>query len=179
MGAILAMLGNGERSSPVLRGNFVLTRMMGMASPPPPPNVPDLEVQTKGNIKEKLLAHQAKPQCASCHKRIDPAGFGLEAFDQSGQWLGINKTNREIVKGKLPALGEYKDFFEQKKMILKNKDNFARAFIENLASYAFAREVGFSDAALIDRLLSKAKSNNYKLRDLICEIVLSNEFKMK
>ena len=63
-----------------------------------------------------------------------------------------------------------KDILKEKlKMILKNKDNFARAFIENLASYAFAREVGFSDAALIDRLLSKAKSNNYKLRDLICD----------
>ena len=179
MGAILAMNGNGERSSPVLRGNFVLTRMMGMASPPPPPNVPDLEVQTKGNIKEKLLAHQAKPQCASCHKRIDPAGFGLESFDQSGQWLGVNKENKNIVEGKLPSLGQYKNFFEQRQLLLKNKDNFAKAFIENLASYAFARKVGFSDASLIDKLTSKAKSKGYKLQDIICEIVLSDEFRLK
>ena len=179
MGAILAMNGNGDRSSPVLRGNFVLTRMMGMASPPPPPNVPDLEVQTKGNIKQRLADHQAKPQCASCHKRIDPAGFGLESFDQSGQWIGINKENKTIVVGKLPSLGQYKNFFDQRQLLLKNKDNFAKGFIENLASYAFARKVGFSDATLIDKLSSEAKSNDYKLRDIICAIVSSDEFRLK
>jgi hypothetical protein len=179
MGAILAMLGNGDRSSPVLRGNFVLTKIMGLHSPEPPPNVPDLEVQTHGNIKEKLLAHQSKPQCASCHKTIDPAGFGLESFDQSGQWVGINRQNNTVVKGKLPGLGEYKNYFEQRNLLLKNKDNFAKAFIENLSSYAFARKVGFADSALISRLSAKAKKNNYLLRDIVCDIVLSNEFKMK
>ena len=179
MGAILAMLGNGDRSSPVLRGNFVLTKMMGMASPPPPPNVPDLEIQTKGNIKDKLKAHQEKPQCASCHNIIDPAGFGLESFDQSGQWLGINKANKNVVEGKLPSLGPYKNYFEQRKLLLNNKDNFAKAFIKQLCSYAFARKVGFADGALLDRLSARAKSNDYKLRDIICDIVLSNEFMMK
>jgi hypothetical protein len=179
MGAILAMLGNGDRSSPVLRGNFVLTKMMGMASPPPPPNVPDLEIQTQGNIKDKLKEHQEKPQCASCHNIIDPAGFGLESFDQSGQWLGINKQNQNVVEGKLPSLGSYKNYFEQRKLLLNNKDNFAKAFIEQLCSYAFARKVGFADGALVDQLSAKAKSNDYKLRDIISDIVLSNEFIMK
>jgi hypothetical protein len=179
MGAILTMLGNGEESSPVKRGNFVLTRMMGMVSPPPPPNVPDLEDEVKGNIREKLLIHQKKPQCASCHKRLDPAGFGLEIFDQSGQVRPLNATLQKIIPGKLPSLGQYNNFLEERQLLLKNKDNFAKAFIEHLCSYAFARKVGFSDAAMIDQILTKTESNGYKLADIVCEIVLADEFRLK
>ena len=179
MGAILAMLGNGKDSSPVLRGNFVLSRMMGMVSPPPPPNVPDLEIQVEGDIKERLLAHQAKPQCASCHNRIDPAGFGLEIFDQSGQLRPLDDTLQKILPGKLPSLGQYESFLEQRHLLLKNKDNFAKAFVEHLCSYAFARRMGFSDAAMIDQILSKTEKDGYRLRDILCEIVLSDDFRLK
>jgi hypothetical protein len=178
MGAVLAMLGNGKESSPVLRGNFVLSRMMGMVSPPPPPNVPDLEVQVKGDIKERLLAHQSKPQCASCHRRIDPAGFGLEIFDQSGQLRPVNDSLQKILPGKLPSLGHYENFLEQRQLLLKNKDNFSKAFIEHLCSYAFARRIGFSDAVMIDQILSKTENGGYRLRDILCEIVLSDEFRL-
>ena len=179
MGAILAMLGNGKDSSPVLRGNFVLTRMMGMTSPPPPPNVPDLEIQVEGDIKDRLLAHQAKPQCASCHNRIDPAGFGLEIFDQSGQLRPLNDALLKILPGKLPSLGQYESFLEQRRLLLENKDNFAKAFVEQLCSYAFARRMGFSDAAMIEQILSKTQKDGYRLRDILCEIVLSDDFRLK
>jgi hypothetical protein len=179
MGAILAMLGNGKDSSPVLRGKFVLSRMMGMVSPPPPPNVPDLDIQVEGNVRERLLAHQAKPQCASCHNRIDPAGFGLEIFDQAGQLRRVDDALKKILPGKLPSLGQYESFLEQRQLLLKNKDNFAKAFVEHLASYAFARKIGFSDAVLIDRILSKTNKDGYKLRDILREIVLSDDFRVK
>ena len=173
------MLGNGKDSSPVLRGNFVLTRMMGMTSPPPPPNVPDLEIQVEGDIKDRLLAHQAKPQCASCHNRIDPAGFGLEIFDQSGQLRPLNDALLKILPGKLPSLGQYESFLEQRRLLLENKDNFAQAFVEQLCSYAFARRMGFSDAAMIDQILSKTQKDGYRLRDILSEIVLSDDFRLK
>ena len=179
MGAILAKLGNGKDSSPVLRGKFVLSRMMGMVSPPPPPNVPDLDIQVEGNIRERLLAHQAKPQCASCHNRIDPAGFGLEIFDQSGQLRPVDEALQSMLPGKLPALGQYETFLEQRQLLLKNKENFAKAFIEDLSSYAFARRIGFSDAVMIDHILSETEDRGYRLRDILCEIVLSDEFRSK
>ena len=179
MGAILTMLGNGKVSSPVLRGNFVLSRMMGMVAPPPPPNVPDLEIQVEGDIKERLLAHQAKPQCASCHNRIDPAGFGMEVFDQSGQLRPVDDALLKILPGKLPSLGQYESFWELRELLLKNKDNFAKAFLEHLCSYAFARRMGFSDAAMVDQILSKTQKDGYRLRDILCEIVLSDDFRLK
>jgi hypothetical protein len=179
MGAILAKLGNGKESSPVLRGKFVLTRMMGMVSPPPPPNVPDIDEQVEGNIRERLLAHQAKPQCASCHNRIDPAGFGLEIFDQSGQLRPVDDDLQKILPGKLPSLGHYDTFLEQRQLLLKNKENFAKAFIEHLCSYAFARRIEFSDGVVIDQILARTQESGYRLRDILCEIVLRDEFRSK
>ena len=187
-GAILVMTGNGTRTSPVMRGAFVMSKILGMPSPEPPPNVPQLESdKTKGlSIREALKVHQEQPQCSSCHKRIDPLGFGLENFDAAGVWHeNINtskKKNRSQpfdTAGKLPNGKKYNDIHDMKKLLLEHKDSFAKSLIESLLEYALGREIGFADAKLIDELLEKTKTNGYRLGDLIADIVAAPEFRQK
>ena len=188
--AILVMTGNGERTSPVLRGAFIMDKILGMPSPEPPPNVPQLEGdQFKGlSMRAALKLHTEKPQCSSCHKRIDPLGFGLENFDAAGLWRDPKPTPTQIKRkinvaidndGQLPNGEKFTDIFELKKILMKYNHKFARSFTEELLSYALGREVGFADAKLVDELLGKTKSNKYPLGDLITEIVLSKEFSQK
>ena len=185
-GSILIMTGNGIRTSPVMRGAFVLSKILGMPSPEPPPNVPQLEsAKTKGlSIREALKVHQEQPQCSSCHKRIDPLGFGMENFDAAGVWhdkmeLGRKKTAPFDTKGKLPNGKTYNNIHDMKTLLMEHKDNFTKSLTEALMSYAFGRQVGFADAKLIDELLEKSKTNGYRLGDLIAEIVVSAEFRQK
>lgn len=185
-GAVLVMTGNGIRTSPVLRGAFVMSKILGMPSPEPPPNVPQLESdKTKGlSIRDALKVHQEQPQCSSCHKRIDPLGFGLENFDAAGAWhdkkfIGKKKTIPFDTKGKLPNGKTYMNVHDMKKLLMDHKDNFTKSLIESLMGYAYGREIGFADAKLIDELLEKTKANGYRLGDLIVDIVSTPEFRQK
>ena len=185
-GSILIMTGNGIRTSPVLRGAFVLSKILGMPSPEPPPNVPQLESdKTKGmSIRDALKVHQEQPQCSSCHKRIDPLGFGLENFDAAGIWhdkrqLGKRKTAPFDTEGKLPNGKKYSNVHDMKMLLMEHKDNFTKSLIESIMGYAYGREVGFADAKLIDELLEKTKANDYRLGDLIVDIVSTPEFRQK
>ena len=176
--ATLIMTGNGVRSSPVMRGEFVIAKMLGMSSPEPPPNVPQLKTGRKStSVRKALDAHKAQAQCSACHKRIDPAGFGLEVFDASG----ILRSHKEKIDtiGQLPGSAKYKDFFEMKKLLLKRKDSFAKSFIEKLMSYAYGRTIGFADAKTVDSITAKSKLQNYKLAEIITRIAYSKEFRMK
>jgi hypothetical protein len=176
--ATLIMTGNGVRSSPVMRGEFVIAKMLGMHSPEPPPNVPQLKTGRKStSVRKALDAHKAQAQCSACHKRIDPAGYGLEVFDASGI-LRSHKENIDTI-GQLPDSAKYKDLFEMKQLLLKRKDSFAKSFIENLMSYAYGRTIGFADAKTVDSIAKNSKRKNYKLAEIIARIVYSKEFRMK
>lgn len=182
--SLLVMTGNGERTSPVMRGAFILSKMLGMPSPEPPPNVPQLENEkTKGlSVKEALLVHQEQPQCSSCHKRIDPAGFGLENFDAAGLLRSSKKgkkSSESETAGKLPGGHSFANYKEMKELLMKRKDKFTESLTEALMGYAFGREIGFSDAKLVDQLVSKTVNDNYKLGNLITNIILSPEFRQK
>ncbi len=200
--AILVMTANGDRTSPVRRGAFVLDKLLGTPSPEPPPNVGQIDSNADGlSLRKALEIHQHKPQCGSCHRRIDPIGFGLENFDASGAWRDFidnssNETkdngkpdnsgkhkNRTAEKvdsaGRLPS-GESFDGLEELKLsLMKHRERFATTFIQSLMSYAYGREVGFSDAQRVDELQAKTKRNGYRLGDLIAEIVLTPEFQQK
>lgn len=206
--AILIMTANGDRTSPVRRGVFIMDKLLGMPSPEPPPNVPQIESNADGlSLKNALRLHQQKPQCSSCHRRIDPIGFGLENFDASGAWRDfIDNSNSEIVDtgqkknkdkskdrkkgkdkhgetvdsaGRLPSGETFNGVDELKTLLMTHKDRFSKSFIEALASYAYGREVGFSDAQRVDELHASTKRNGYRLGDLITEIVLTPEFRQK
>jgi hypothetical protein len=178
--AILAMTGNGKRSSPVLRGAWIMDKILGHPAPPPPPNVPELEEQKKGSIKVMLEAHQRQPQCASCHSNIDPTGFAMESFDHKGHWLGTSARQlKPLLTGQLPDGTKYTNFHDYKKLLLERRDGFARSFVEHLSSYALGRQAGFGDAAEMEAILAKSGGRDARLRDLITAIVQSDAFLAK
>jgi len=198
MAAINVMGGNGEYTSPVERGAWVLRKMLNESPPPAPANVPAI-ARLAGKpltTRERLMAHQELAQCASCHRKIDPIGFGLENFDAAGQWRTqdsyqvINsdgKPDRNIPKktwtidpaGALHKGPAFKNYFELRDIIAAKSDAFARGFSMALFEYALGRPVGFHDESLIDDMLRQAKTKDLAMREFIQTLILSKEFRTK
>jgi hypothetical protein len=190
MAAILAMGSNGQYTSPVERGAWVLRKLLHDPPPPAPPNVPQLS-RLDGkmlDVRQRLDAHQEQPQCANCHRKIDPIGFGLENFDAAGLWrtedtyLGQGKAKKTwpvkpadaFFKG--PA---FKDFFELRDIIASKSDAFARGFTESLIEYALGRQFGFTDEDLAESILKQARDKDYSLPEFIHALAASDAFHMK
>lgn len=190
MSAVLAMGSNGERTSPVERGAWVLRKLLHEPPPPAPPNVPQLSRLADKPLspREKLRAHQEEPQCASCHRKIDPVGFGLENFDAIGRWRET-ETYAKGAGGRKPwpiepggALHRgpaFRDFFELREVISGRADAFAAGFSEALVEYALGRPHGFADETLRSDLVSRARSKDYALREFIYTLVTSPAFHQK
>jgi len=191
------MGGNGERTSPVERGAWVLRKLMNDPPPPAPANVPQL-ARLAGKVlttRERLQAHQEDAQCASCHRKIDPIGFGLENFDAVGQWRTEDSYQVMDEKGKpvpnakktwtieagaaLHKGAAFKDYFELRDIIASKSDAFARGFIQTIIEYALGRPLGFRDEPLIADMLVAAKKRNLGLREFIQALVSSKEFHTK
>jgi hypothetical protein len=190
MSAILAMGSNGEVTSPVERGAWVLRKLMHDPPPPAPKGVPQLSrLESKLlTARERILAHQEQPQCAQCHRKIDPIGFGLENFDAVGTWRtkdgyekkGVGKKEWEIdpsgVFHRGPAFG---NFAELRDRIAERKEPFARGFAEALVEYALGRGVGFSDEELLDSIVQSAAKEQYAIRAFVQAMVQSRAFQTK
>ena len=127
MAAVLAVSSHPHRTSPVLRGKWLLDAMLGTPPPPPPPNVPALE-ETKGEavhtLREKLAQHRANPACASCHSRIDPLGFALENYDVIGRWRTEEGGKPIDAKGELPDGKTFEGPAELKAVLMEKKGLF-------------------------------------------------------
>ncbi|MDA7891772.1 DUF1592 domain-containing protein [Akkermansiaceae bacterium] len=183
--AFLVTGSNGERSSPVIRGALVMEKILHDAPAPPPPNVPELDEASDKPMtnREMVLLHQDRATCASCHKKMDVIGFGLENFDPTGRWRVTEKVGRKQVPiqpgGTLPGGGEFKDVTELKKLLLLHQDKLAHELTESILAYALGRTVEFSDDDDVEEILSKLKPQNYPLRTLIREVALSPLFKKK
>ncbi len=197
MAAINFMGGNGEQTSPVERGVWVLRKLLNDPPPPAPANVPQIE-RLAGKVlttNERLLAHQEDPQCASCHRKIDPIGFGLENFDPVGQWRtedtyqvrdengqpvdGASKTWTIEASATLHAGPTYASYFELRDYIASKSDDFAVGFSSALIEYALGRPVGFSDEPLIDGMVQSAKKKSFSTREFIHALIASPTFKSK
>jgi hypothetical protein len=190
MAAILAMGSNGERTSPVERGAWVLRKLLHAPPPPAPPNVPQLS-RLEGKListRERLQAHQEEPQCAQCHRKIDPIGFGLENFNAAGKWRveetyekrGVGKKTWAIEPaGALHNGPSFADFFELRDRIAAEGDAFARGFTEALIEYALGRPFGFTDEALAQEIVAKAKARNYEIREFVSALVTNPRFFLK
>ena len=185
MAAILAMGSDGKHTSPVERGAWVLRKVLNQPPPPAPANVPQLNrlEGKKLTVRQMLKAHQEEPQCAHCHTKIDPIGFGLENFDPVGKWRTTDKLNNVKAKvdpsGKLFKGPSFNTYLELRDIFLSRADGFNRGLIKNLLGYSLGRSIGFSDQNLIDDLQAKMKKDNNSLRALIHEIVKSEVFKTK
>jgi hypothetical protein len=197
MAAVQFMGSNGERTSPVERGAWVLRKLLNDPPPPAPANIPQL-ARLAGKVlstHERLVAHQEDPQCASCHRRIDPIGFGLENFDAVGQWRTEDSYQVMDEKGKpvpnskktwnIEAAAAFhkgpffKDYFELRDIIASRSDAFARGFSQALLEYSLGRPAGFRDETLISDMVAAAKKHNLGVQNFVTALVASTEFRTK
>jgi hypothetical protein len=190
MAAIMAMGSNGERSSPVERGAWVLRKLLHEPPTPAPPNVPQLSRLGDKALspRDRVLAHQEEPQCRQCHRKIDPIGFGLENFDATGQWRTTelyNKAGGGRKEWPIDASGTlhngpgFKDYLELRDRIADRPDSFARGFMEALIEYGLGRPYGFVDSEMADAVIRRAKAKDYAVREFIHGLVSSKQFQSK
>ena len=182
MSATLASTSFPNRTSPVIRGVWVLEQILGERVPPPPPDIPELEEQPRNEVegltlRQRTELHQSEATCRNCHKVLDPIGFGLENFDAIGRWREKNDEGLAIDSaGKLPSGESFSSPAELKGLLAKREADIARNLAERLMSYALGRQLEGYDDVVIDQLMVKIAKNQYLVRDIITEVVTSYLF---
>lgn len=198
--AILKTTANGTVTSPVTRGNFVLTNLLGTPPSPPPPGVGSIEPDTRGKttIREVLVAHRDNESCQACHRKIDPPGFALESFDPIGR-LRTNYRSSGPGEGFFAKLSpatyhdgpsvdpsgetadgrKFKDIVEFKRILMDRKEQIARNFVSQLIVYSTGGEIEFADREVVEAILKQTEADNYPVRDLIHAVVQSRLFRHK
>ncbi len=181
-GSILAVTSYATRTSPVIRGVWVLSNIVGAPPPPPIPNVPALDGNVPANlpVRERMAAHRSNPVCANCHRTIDPVGFALENFDAVGRWREQEGDSGPIdVAGALPGLGEVKGIAGLEEGLLRRPELFAGTLTEKLLTFALGRGVEYYDAPAVRKILREAQPGGYRFSSLILGIVKSAPFQMR
>jgi cytochrome c553 len=177
-GAFLTASANGVDTSPVVRGIYVLEKLLGYTPPPPPDDVPDIEPDIRGakTVREQLEKHRSIATCAACHRKIDPLGFALENFDPVGGWRDEYETKIDIdATGKLPNGDTFSTFPEFRKLMVDRTEQFNRCLTEKLMTYALGRELEIGDRPATDKILVELGDTG-GLRDLIRLIATSEPF---
>jgi hypothetical protein len=201
--SVLKVTANGTTTSPVLRGKWIMERILGFEIPPPPA-VPAVEPDIRGavTIRQQLDKHRADPSCATCHSRIDPAGFALESFDVMGGWRdryrgvdesvpaekGLGKNGQPFAfhyalpvdsAGVLPDGRQFSGIRKLKQLLLADERPIAANLVRQLTVYATGAPVRFSDRAEVDRMLLAANADHYGLRGIVQQVVQSDLFRSK
>jgi hypothetical protein len=196
MAAIHAMGSDGVASSPVERGAWVLRHLLHDPPPPAPPNVPQLSrlADKPLSTREKLAAHQEEPQCASCHRKIDPIGFGLENFNAAGKWRAeerqytMNRKGKAVpsktatpidTSGQFHNGPEFANYNELRNLIANREGDFAQGFSEHLIEYALGRPFGFTDVDLANEIVTASKNRQFAVSEFIHALVRSKPFRSK
>jgi hypothetical protein len=198
--SVLKVTANGTTTSPVKRGAWIMTRILGKPPTPPPPGTGAVEPDIRGatTIREQLAKHRSQESCNVCHRQIDPAGFALESFDVMGGWRDRYRSvgGPEKVKGighngnyfhfslgpkvdssgELPDGRKFADVRQLKQCLASDPDQLARNLAQQLTIYATGAPIGFSDRAVIEKILAENRKNHYGVRDLVHEIVQSELF---
>jgi hypothetical protein len=190
--AVLAMGSDGERTSPVERGVWVLRKLLNDPPPPAPANVPQLSRLAEEQLpaRELQIAHMEEPQCAQCHREIDPIGYAFQNFDAAGKWRqqerisAVKKGQKDVwanidPSGSLPDGTPFHDYFELRDRLSERSDALARGLTEALIAYGLGRPYGFTDYDLAEAILEEAKSQDYQSRSFIHAIVQSEPFSQK
>jgi hypothetical protein len=182
-GSVLTVTSYATRTSPVLRGKWVLENLLGAPPPPPPPDVPDLEdaESTEGlSIRERMVKHRANAGCASCHARMDPYGFALENFDAIGRWRAREADGKAIdASAALPDGTSFDGPSELRATILRRPDEFVKTFTRKLLTYAVGRGLEASDEPIVRRIVSQAARDGYRFSSIVAGIATSEPFRMK
>ncbi len=180
MSAVLAVSSYPYRTSPVLRGRFVLDALLGTPPLPPPPNVPALEEHADSapkTMRERLARHRADPACAGCHSRIDPLGFALENYDALGQWRTEEAGKPLDNTGELPDGTKFEGPEQLKTVLLARQDQFVRNVTARMLGFALGRGLTPSDSCAVDQIAAQVKDNGYRSQKLIEGIVTNPVFK--
>jgi mono/diheme cytochrome c family protein len=182
-GSILTVTSHANRTSPVVRGKWILENVLGTPAPPPPPNVPPLEEKpTKGKVltvRERMAQHRANPTCASCHKLIDPLGFALENFDAVGRWRTLESGTPIDSTGTLPDGVAFESLVEFRELLLGRSDLFVTTMTEKLLIYALGRGLEYYDAPTVRAITRAAARDDYRFSALILGVVNSTPFQMR
>lgn len=182
MPGVLAVTSFPERTSAVKRGVWVLEQVLGQHVPPAPANVPALDKQDQQKVanltlRQRTELHRKNPVCASCHKVLDPIGFGLENFDAIGRWRDRDDSGGPIdAAGELPGGKRFSSPKELKSIIAARKDELARNLAEKLLAYALCRQLEGYDEIIVDRLMESLARDEYRMQSLITGIVTSYPF---
>jgi hypothetical protein len=185
-GSVLSLTSVATRTSPVLRGKYVLSTFLNTPPPPPPPDVPTLEESNKDagaapkTVRAQMEKHRANPTCASCHRVIDPVGFALENFNSVGQWRSTTADGQPIDTAGVLADGSKVDGPARlREVILSRPDAFVTILTERMMTYALGRGVEPGDMPVVRGIVKKASLNNYRMSSIILGIVESAPFQMR
>ncbi|WP_158222703.1 DUF1592 domain-containing protein [Rhodopirellula sp. MGV] len=182
-GAVMGLTSYPRRTSPVLRGTWLLETFLGVELPPPPPEVPSLEDSGDPNremtVREQLEIHRANAACASCHNRIDPIGFALENFDVIGRWRDQDAGQDIDAVATLPDGASIDGLPGLKRYLLDNKEQFVRHLTTKMLGYALARELRPSDLSTVESITERVIESDFKSQELILGIVTSKPFLYK
>ena len=181
--AILTVTSYPDRTSPVIRGKWVLSNIVGSPPPPPPPNVPPLKDNgATGKVmsmRERMAAHRVNQPCAGCHRLMDPVGFSLENFDAVGRWRVNEEDNKIDAAGSLPDGAGFTGVAGLRKALLARPELFVNTLTEKMLIYSLGRGLESSDGAVVRKVVRDARAHDYRFSAIVSGIVNSTTFQMR
>jgi hypothetical protein len=180
MAAVHAVSSYPYRTSPVLRGAWVLDAILGTPPPPPPPDVPELKeahAEEPKTMRDRLMQHRANPVCASCHDQMDPLGFALENYDVVGRWRDAENGKPIDASGQLPDGSRFQGPDQLRRLLMERKDAFLRNLTNKMLGYALGRGLTLKDSCTVDSIVEQVKNRSYSAHALVEAIVLSVPFR--
>ena len=183
-GGVLALTSYPTRTSPVLRGKWLLETILDTPPPAPPPNVPPLPAGDPGgkpvSVRERLEGHRANPTCASCHSAIDPPGFTLENFDAIGAWRSVDEGGKPIdATGSMPSGVKIEGLSGLRAFLLERPAQFVGTVTKKLLAFGLGREVEYYDQPTVRKIVRDAAAHDYRWSSLVLGIVESPAFLMR
>jgi hypothetical protein len=183
-GSILTVTSYANRTSPVLRGKWILENVVGTPPPAPPPNVPLLQdTDAQGRVlsmRERMVQHRSRPECASCHRLMDPAGLSMENFDAIGRWRTRTESGSDVdASGGLPDGSEFTGMRGLRAALLRKPELFVATLTEKLMTYGLGRGLEHSDAPSVRAVVRNAQAQDYRFSALVLGIVRSDPFQMR
>jgi hypothetical protein len=183
MAGVLAVTSNPTRTSPVKRGKWILENVLGTPPPPPPPGVELLSEEkaaiTSGSLRQRMEKHRKSADCAGCHQRLDPLGFGFENYDAIGGWRSKDGPFAVDPAGTLPSGQSFSSPVELRKLLRQREEDFTRCLTEKLLTFATGRGMEPADKPYVDQIVKAVAKNQYKFSTLLLEVMKSDPFQKR
>jgi len=182
-GSVLTVTSYATRTSPVIRGKWILTNILGVPPPPPPGAVPALK-ENGGtgktlSMRERMAEHRTNPACSGCHQLMDPVGFSMENYDAVGRWRTLEEAKRIDASGGLPDGSKFEGVSGLQQALLRRPEIFVTTFAEKLLTYSLGRGVEYYDAPAIRKIVQEARTKDFRFSSIILGIAGSTPFQMR